>query len=189
MKRLAVVATSICLLLLFCVPAQAEENEEWQAAVDAFELHSLEEATPDDVLMIIDDLEIAPDKVDGVDVISVWDAIKTRISEVIADELAPLKTLRLLIGLAAVAFLGRAITVESNGWQERVAELLTLSACAAQQGRTDQYDGYTVRTEKTAPPPAAVRETELPATRALDDGGRLLVRPDGVSAIWGRTWE
>ena len=129
MKRLAVVATSICLLLLFCVPAQAEENEEWQAAVDAFELHSLEEATPDDVLMIIDDLEIAPDKVDGVDVISVWDAIKTRISEVIADELAPLKTLRLLIGLAAVAFLGRAITVESNGWQERVAELLTLSAC------------------------------------------------------------
>ena len=49
--------------------------------------------------------------------------------------------------------------------------LLTLSACAAQQGRTDQYDGYTVRTEKTAPPPAAVRETELPATRALDDGG------------------
>ena len=46
-----------------------------------------------------------------------------------------------------------------------IALLLALCACGSTRGRTDQYDGYTVRTEKS-------RDSELPSpepvTRAAD---------------------
>ena len=45
--------------------------------------------------------------------------------------------------------------------------LLTLCACGAARGRTDHYDGYTVRTEKSAQA-AQTKETDAP-TRGSDN--------------------
>ena len=129
MKGWICVISALMFVMLFPVAVHAQENAEWQAAVDAFDLNALSDATPDDVLTVIDDLDLSPDAVGGADVLSVWDALKTRIAELITDELSPMKTFRLLIGLAAIAFLGRALTVERDGWPARVAELLTVSAC------------------------------------------------------------
>ena len=129
MKVWIALACVLGMLALFLVPAQAAENEEWQAAVDAFDLDTLEDATPKDVLSIVEDLDLSPESAEGADAFSLWDAVKARLTKAVADEMTPLKTLRLLIGLAAVAFFGRTLAVERGGWQERVTELLTLCAC------------------------------------------------------------
>ncbi len=50
--------------------------------------------------------------------------------------------------------------------------IILMSSCAAQRGRTDRYDGYTVRTEKpgaAAPKPAAETVRAMPEDGTGED--------------------
>ena len=129
MRRFTPVVCVLTLLLFFTVQVKAVENEEWQSVVDAFELNTIKEATPDDVLTILKDLHIEPDDTEGLTAFSLLDAVKERLRILFAAELAPWQTLLTLTGLAALVFLSRALPAGTSGWQTRAAEVMIQAAC------------------------------------------------------------
>ena len=124
---------TILFLFLFAVTltftAQAEQADEWDSVSETFDLDSLTEATPDDVVTIVEELDILPDDAEGSDTISLLDAVKARMLTLFSQELAPLRTLRVLIGLSLLAFVGKAIAGHSDCWQYKTAEMLIMIAC------------------------------------------------------------
>lgn len=129
MKRTRTILFLFLLAVTLTFTAQAEQADEWDSVSETFDLDSLTEATPDDVVTIVEELDILPDDAEGSDTISLLDAVKARMLTLFSQELAPLRTLRVLIGLSLLAFVGKAIAGHSDCWQYKTAEMLIMIAC------------------------------------------------------------
>ena len=126
MKGAVALVTVLALMMAFCFAAHAQE-EEWNAVASDFDLASLEEAAPREIVTLFKELHLSPDDPGGWEDFSVGDLIGNRFRELFANELAPWQTLATLAGLAVLAFLARAMQNETGGLS-RAASLLLLAA-------------------------------------------------------------